>query len=262
VATPGVGSTVHASLVTHAEANRRIALLSSDETDSIANVISDAAAVDSDFAGLFAPWVKINAATGPRFTSPEGYVAAVRNRAHSSDGPWRSPAGQIAAAKFVTGLKYDYTRAEGDELDAGKVSAIRVIANLPRLYGWRSLSNDVDNFSLLSARDILNYVTTKCEAALEEYVFQTIDAKGHLLSAVHGALVGVMQPIANANGVFAKYDANKEEVDPGYLVDTDSVNTIDNLALNEVRALVSLRPSPSAALISVTIVKVGLLSGL
>ena len=263
VAIPGIGSTVHDALVAHAAANNRIALLSDSETADIAALIASAGALDSEYAGLFAPWVQISTNTGARYTSPEGYVAGVRNRAHTESGPWRAPAGEIAVAKSVVGLKFDYTRAEGDELDAGKVSAIRIRNNSIRLYGWRSLSEDVDNWAMLIGRDTLNSIVVSAETVLEQYVFQPVDSKGHLLSSINGALVGILEPMARAGGLYPRFDSLNNIIDPGFLVDTgNTVNSIENLANNEVKARVSVRIAPTAALISVTIIKVGLLSGL
>ena len=264
VAIPGVGSTVHAALIAHANASdRRIALLSDSVTASEATLLSAADGLNSEFAGLFAPWVQINTTTGLKYTSPEGYVAAVRNRAHLEAGPWRVPAGQIATARSLVGLKYNYTRAQGDALDAGKVNAIRYIQGSVRLYGWRSLSDDTDNYAMLTGRDVLNRVVVTAELLLEQFVFQPIDGKGQLLSSVNGALVGILEPMYAAGGLYALYAPSGTLIDRGYLVETGpAVNTLASLSNNEVRARVSIRVSPSAALISVTVVKVGLLSNL
>jgi len=263
VAIPGIGTTVHAGLIAHASANRRIALLDHSETATTANLITAADAVNSEYAGLFAPWVQISTTSGSRYIPPVGYIAAVRNRAHVEAGPFRAAAGAIAVARFVTGLKYEYTRTEGDSLDAAKVNAIRIINNSVRNYGWRSLSDDTDNYALLTGRDLLNRLVTESEKRLEQFVFQTVDGRGQLLSAINGTIVGIVEPYRQAGGLFEKFDADGNLVDPGYLVETGTtVNTLDNLANNEVKARLSVRISPSAALISVTIVKVGLLAGL
>lgn len=264
VAIPGVGTTVHDILIDHAAASdRRIALLSHSETASISDLTTAAEGLDSEFAGLFGPWIQVATDTGTKYTSPEGYVAACRNRAHSQVGSWRVPAGQIAVANSVLGLKYDYSRANGDTLDAAKVNAIRYIDNTVRLYGWRSLSSDTTNYSLLTARDVLNTIVVEAEGRLEQYVFQTIDGKGQLLSSVGGALVGILEPMRAAGGLYERYGPNGSLLDRGYAVESGAtVNTLETLSNNEVRARVSVRVSPSAAMISVTIVKVGLLSNL
>jgi len=241
----------------------RIALLDHSETATTANLITAADAVNSEYAGLFAPWVQISTVSGSRYIPPVGYIAAIRNRAHVEAGPFRAAAGGIAVARFVTGLKFEYTRTEGDNLDANKVNAIRIINNSVRNYGWRSLSDDTANYALLTGRDLLNRLVTESEKRLEQFVFQTVDGRGQLLSSINGTIVGIVEPYRQAGGLFEKFDADGNLVDPGYLVETGTtVNTLDNLANNEVKARLSVRISPSAALISVTIVKVGLLAGL
>lgn len=264
VSIPGVGTTVHSILVSHAAANNRVAILSCGETASTSAVKAAAANVNSEFAGMFTPWVKIPTDTGTRNIPPDGYVAGVRNRAHAQVGSWQVPAGAaFGVARYVLAPLYTYSRADGDDLDAGKVSAIRSIAGTTRLYGWRSLSNDVANYSYLQYRDTLNTLVWQCEQTLEQFVFATIDGRGALLSSVNGALVGIVDPIARAGGFFARTDDSGKMLDPGYSVDTgNALNTLDTLAANEIKAKVSVRMSPTAALVSVTIVKVGLLAGL
>lgn len=260
VAIPGMGVSVHSGLVEHAKANMRIALLTAARGETVTNLTVDIAAnIDSEFAGLFAPFVLTPDGTGgTRAISPEGYVAACRNRAHEEAGPWRAPAGEIATARFVVGLDESYNRDTGDALDAARVNAIRLIGNTVRLYGWRSLSRDESNYALLTGRDVLNYVVNQAESVLEHYVFQTIDGKGRLLAQVAGEIVGIAEPMRQAGGLYERLDATGAVLDPGYSVDTgNSVNTAETLANNEIRARLALRVSPVGALVNLTIVKVG-----
>lgn len=264
VSIPGVGTTVHSTLIDHAEANNRVAILSMDVDDTINDLTTQAGLLNSEYAGLFAPWVKVvSSGVSTISIPPDGFVAAARNRAHSTTGPWRAGAGEISSARAVVGVAVSYTAAEGNQLDVAKVNVVRIVGGRVRVYGWRSLSNDVENFSFLTSRDMLNALIYDAEQALEQYVFMPIDGKGHLLASVQGALVGVLEPIRQQGGVFEQYTTAGEMIDPGYLVETGSnVNTLENLANNEIKARVSVRLAPSAALISVTIVKVGLLSNL
>lgn len=263
VAIPGVGTTVHAGLIAHATANNRIALLDMPQTSLVTDLTTQAALLNSEYAGLFAPWVNITTTAGTYAIPPVGYVAAVRNRAIEQVGNFRAAAGEISVARFVVGVATSYNRANGDILDAGKVNAIRIINNTVRNYGWRSLSNDTANYSLLTGRDVLNRVVTQCNAELEQFVFRTIDSSGHLLSKINSVLCGVIEPMRQAGGLFALFDGNNKQIDPGYLVETGSnVNTLASLTANQVKAKLSLRVAPTAALVSVTIIKVGLISGL
>ncbi len=58
-------------------------------------------------------------------------------------------------------------------------------------------------------------------------------------------------------------DTEGNDIDAGYLVDTGSeLNTLASLANNEVRAQLAVRVSPVGALVSLTIVKVGVTANL
>lgn len=267
VALPGLGDAVHAGLVAHAKGHRRVALLSGDIDDTISELQTKAAAVidDAEYAGLFAPWINVSdEAGGFRQIGPEGYVAAARARAHEQVGPWRAPAGAIATSNGILGLAVSYTEDEFDTLDASRVSVIRLIANTVRLYNWRSLSADEENFKFLSARDMLNRLVVEGEDALEEFVFAPIDAKGQLLSSINASLVGIAESKRQAGGLFENVNpATGQLIDPGYSVDTGpSINSAASLANNEVKARLAVRVAPTGALVSLTIVKVGVLSGL
>lgn len=263
VAIPGYTSAlVGSQLLAHAKATRRIALLATAigaSTADATNAASSLIGINAEYAGLFYPWVRVPLGGGAsKLVSPEGYVAAMRARAHLQVGPWRAPAGEIAVARFVTGVERELTRAQGDALDEAHVSAIRTIAGSTRLYGWRSLSTDADNYALLVGRDVLNTVAYEAEARLERYVFRTIDGKGQLIASVAAELVGILDPIRAAGGLYERI-VDGQQVDPGYSVDVgETVNTLAVLNANKVAAVVALRVSPVGSLIDVTIVKAGL----
>lgn len=253
---------INTELIAHAEANNRIALLFNENKDA---GISDLDTLpNSDAAGMFFPWIRVGDNAGTvRDVPPVGYVAAVRNRAHTQVGSWRPPAGEIAASRAIVGLTREYSREEADLLDESRVSVIRRIGNTIRLYGWRSLSTDVDNFGYLNARDLLNRVVVESSRRLEQFVFAPVDSRGHLLSTINSELVGILEPIRLAGGLYSLTNDEGEDIDDGYLVDTsNAVNTTESLARNEVHARVSLRVSPIGALIMLEITKVGLRQGL
>ena len=262
VAMPGYTSTqIGAAAIAHCKANRRIARLATSSSAAVQDAIDAAAAlaVDGEYAGLIYPWVNVpNGQTATRTISPEGYVAACRVRAHRGVGVWRPPAGEIAQARYVLQPAVALTKAQGDQLDEGRVSAIRTIVGTTRLYGWRSLSTDAANFSLLIHRDVLNWLSVEGAKLLEPYVFAPIDGRGQLLGRVSSTLVGLVDPMRAAGGLFERI-VDGEQVDPGYSVDVGpSVNTDDVLANNEIHAVLAVRVSPVGQLIDLTIVKSGL----
>ncbi|KWW97400.1 hypothetical protein LI90_4372 (plasmid) [Carbonactinospora thermoautotrophica] len=263
VACPGYTSAqVGEAVIAHCKANRRIGLLATAQSATVQDALNAAAEItaDGEHAGLFYPWITVpDGASGTRTISPEGYVAACRARAHTRVGPWRAPAGEIAQARYVLGPSVELTRAEGDQLDEGRVSAIRRIVGTTRLYGWRSLSADTANYGLLIGRDMLNYLAVEAERLLESFVFETIDGKGQMLGRVQSTLVGLLDPIRQAGGLYERIDDAGAVLDPGYSVDVGpAVNTVQSLAANEVRAVVAVRVSPVGTLIDLTITKAAL----
>lgn len=265
VSIPGQnGTTVWTAINSHCVANNRIGLLADVRGASVNTLVTDASGVNSEYCGLFHPWVKVSdGAGGSRVISPEGYVAAARYKAHLTEGPWRAPAGALSVSSTILDVDVRYTGDDAATLNAGRVSVIRYVANSIRLYGWRSTSSDTNSYYMLKDRDFLNYLVVNASAALEQYVFQTIDQKGQLLSAVNGALVGLCLPLAQKGAFYPLLDASGKQIDPGYAVDTgSSVNTPSTIALNQINAKLSVRISTSGEVINLAIVKVGLLDGI
>lgn len=261
VAIPGMADAVHTGLINHAENNNRIALLSSAMDISVSELKSQAGSLNSDSAGLFAPWIPISDnGGGTRVVPPEGMVAGRRAVAHEQVGAHRAPAGQMGLSRSASGVYVDYSRAEADDLDNAKVSVIRRINNSIRVYGWRSLSNDVMNFGYLHHRDVLNRIVVQAEVALEEFVFAPIDASGQTMASVNSSLVAILEDMRQEGAFYALIERG-DEVDPGYLVDTgSSINTTSSIAQNKIRAKVFVRIAPLGALIELTIAKVALTS--
>lgn len=265
VAVPGqTGTTVWDGLIAHAKNNNRIALLGAVRNETEANLKTAAASMDTEYAGLFAPWVVVPTdGNNTRSISPESYVAAARSRAHREVGQWRVPAGAIATGRYVVDVDQQFTAAQGDALDAAKISVVRKIAAAVRLYGWRSLSNDTDNWLYLKDRDLLNFLTVEANKRLEKFVFEVIDSKGQLLSVLAAEIVGLVDPVAKANGLFARYDEEGTMIDPGYVVSTGpDLNPPSSLAQNKVNASLAVRLAPTGALINLSINKVTLLGSL
>lgn len=267
-AIPGVSTTtVQTGLAAHALANNRIALLSAPQGTSVSGLKSLATAVSalsgSEYVGLFAPWVRVtDGSGGTRAISPEGYVAACRNRAHEQDGPWRMPAGEIASAKYLLDLDQSFSDDDIDALDLASVNGIKFVGKSIRLYNWRSTSTDLADYALLKSRDLLNYLSIRGKSALEPIVFLNIDNRGQTLARAREDIVSLMEPIRSAGGVYENYDTDGTTLlDPGYSVNIGpSVNPPDQIARNIISVALAIRPSPTASLIELLISQVGLSS--
>lgn len=265
VAIPGQSAdTVGAGLIAHATDRRRLALLAPAAGSSIAQATASATALrattGAENAGMFYPHVLVpDGAGGTRTISPEGYVAGVRARAVRTEGPWRAAAGEISAARFVAGPATPLTADEVNQLNDSRVNPLRTIAGSTRVYGWRSLSTDSVNYLHLSGADVLNVVAARAQVALEQFVFRTVDARGHLFSDIEGEVIGILEPMRAAGGLYERIDDEGNVTDPGYSVDTGpSVNTPAQLAAGEVNVAVAIRVSPIGELIRLNITKVAL----
>lgn len=260
VAIPGGGDAVHAGLIAHASGHNRIALLATTQGLTTSQLATLAASLNTEYAGLFTPWVRIrDAFGGTRAISPEGYVAAARSRAHRQVGPWQAPAGERSRSVSIVAADEIYDQVTAGALNDAKVSPIMPVPGGVRLYGWRSLSADEANWEYLTGAEVINRIVVAAETELDPLVFSSIDAKGHLLSRVEGALQGIVAPLADRNGLFpwVELDAGGQpvQIDPGYQITTQSSREV--ASANKVVATLAVRVSPTAALVELTVSKVG-----
>lgn len=255
-------------IIAHCAANNRIALLAAsatdDDNDLAASVPAWYSKPDADRAALYYPWVKIpDGVGGTMDISPESYVAGARARAHVANGPWKPGAGEVAVARYVSGLALPVgvtmTRAFADNLDSYQVNTIRVVADTIRVYGANTLSGDVINWRFITYRDAINSIVGDIEDALEQYVFTLIDGRGGVFAEVDATIRGLLEPISLQGGLYPLTDAVGNQIDAGYSVVVDTTNnTVADLAEGKLAVQVGLRVSPIGDTINVTIYKSGL----
>lgn len=263
VAAPGYSaSVIGGALAEHAKRTGKIALTAPAAGATPAQAIADAAGLtvgNGDHIGVFYPHLTIPDAGATRTISPEGYVAAVRARAHRDVGFWQVPAGDRAVARWVLGTITPVSPELNNELAEAKINGIVTTGTKVRLYGYQSLSNDREGLGLLTYRDGLNFLQYNTKSILEPFVFSVNDSTGHLRSYIESAVIGLLDPISKAGGFFEGRDAEGEVVDPGYRVSVDSsLNPVTLLAENKVMVSVGVRMAPTAQLIQVEIIKVPL----
>lgn len=259
-------TTAYDGLIAHAVTYNRIALLgfdpASDAAAAITTAATYAAATGAENTGFYFPHVTIPGLASTTLTiSPESYVAAKRSIAHNQYGAWVAGAGLISAGDFVTGLASAVDKTTGDLLDDGRVNALRIIQGTVRVYGARSASSDETNFRYITYRDLLNYVVVEAERILEDLVFSTIDGRRTVFGRVEARLIGLLDPLRTAGGLFAAFDAEGNQIDPGYSVEvTDAINPLAQLATGLIKAKCGLRVSSVGDRIEVEVVKSNLTS--
>lgn len=259
--TSGNAESVHGDILAHCYANHRIGILSTPSsytsTQAATHGESLGAAEHAEYGALYWPWVTMNLESGTALTiSPEGFVAAKRSVAFNRTGPWSAYAGLISQSQFITGISQAVSKTTGDALDESRVNALRIINNAVRVYGFRSLSSDEDNFRFLNSREMLNYVVVQAEAELEDLVFSPIDGRNALFTQVKGRLIGLLEPIRIAGGLYEAFDATGKRIDYGYsVVVNDAINPVSQLAGGLVKAKVGIRVSSIGDQIQVDVTK-------
>jgi hypothetical protein len=257
---------VHAAMLNHCYANHRIAILSVPPDFTASQVATHGEVMGgfdhAEYGALYWPWVKMNLEDGtPLEISPEAFAASKRSVAFNSVGPWSAYAGAVSESRFITGITSPVSKTTGDTLDESRVNALRIINNTVRVYGFRSLSADEDNFRFLNSREMLNFVVIAAERELEDLVFSPIDGRKALFTQVQGRLISLLEPIRLAGGLFEAFDANGRRIDYGYSVTVnDAINPVSQLAGGLVKAKVGIRISSIGDQLQVDVTKSNLTS--
>ena len=263
VAAPGWSATqVGAGLLAHSRKHNTVALLAGSVTDTPTTLANTADTLsktgDGEYGALFHPWLTIPDGTRTRNVSPEGAIAGVRARVHQN-GFWRIPAGDPGVFRWVKSTVIPVDTALNNTLAKSLVNGIATRGTRVGPYNWSSLSTDRDNLGFLAARDVLNNLNVAITAALEPFVWSVIDYRQHLVGQVEAAVVGVLDPIAKADGFFPLPSGDGTSTDPGYSVSVDtSIGSPTVVGANELVVRAAVRLAPYAQLISVEIIKVAL----
>ena len=108
-----------------------------------------------------------------------------------------------------------------------------------RTYGYRVASGMADaNWVFFQEARVVNAVNHECNAALEDYVFKTIDGRGKLFARVNAALVGICQRYWAANALYG------DTANDAFRVDTSfpGINTPQTVALGASTRRSASRP--------------------
>lgn len=215
VSAPGWGIAVAGEvLAAHAAANGRIVITAGDRTDSLADLNDDAddLVTASDGRVLpFWPWVQIP--TGATI-SPEGAIAGKRAANIRDRGVWIAPAGGNGALTYVTGLDQSATTADVNTAhDDHAVNAVRLVAGVPTVWGWRAIGDD-STYRYGTVRDVENRVRQDLEAALAQFVYAP--ATETTRQSALGTTQGVLMALASAGAFEPMKDDDGTELDPGW----------------------------------------------
>ena len=246
IAAPGVNGAASA-LAVHAAANRRLALLSPQQNDSSATVISAQESIAyRHYATYVYPWVTVPDGTGGRKTidgvSFAAGLRAVTQRTYGvGDSPLRRSAHQLAAAAGVLPLTEVDDTTHTSLLNASVVT----IRSLPTAVGldvWATPTGVGNNARLKEAifRDMVNAIADDAARLLDQFIGRpaTASVLADATSAIKGVIETAYKPyLVGGDGV-------------GYKV---AVSNGADPSDNRISAVVSLKFAEEIGFVDLTI---------
>lgn len=259
VSAPGqTTSARYTQVQAHASANNRRALLDAADTATIATVTSaaDAQRTNGRFSGLIWPWIKVPAIdliSTQRVVPPCALLAGLIARSDATMHPNTAAAGDNGVSRTTVALSQAaVTDTVRDQLNSKGVMVIREMYGGFRNYGFRSLAdpiNDPDWINFANSRLLMAIVAQANEIA-EQFILKPIDGQRILTNQFGGELKGMLLDYWKQNALFGATSEEAFFVDVG-----DAVNTPTTMQNNELHADISLKMSPFAELVIITIVK-------
>jgi hypothetical protein len=250
------------ALLAHGEDRNRWAIGDVADTTSKSTLLAAANLVqghaDALAGELVGPWVTIRGTADGSVTSRSVPGSAFRAAKYAetdlTDGPNQAAAGRWgrASSTLVTGVKATFSDADAEELEDAGVNLIISRHGTVQVDGNRSLveplGTDRQWLQASNCRFRMALVAQLTEAAEN---FEHAQITRPTIAALDTALTGVMQ--RHQASLFGADDGS----DPGFVVDTETVNTPTTIEANELHAQVGFRPAKGADLVQISLSKVG-----
>jgi uncharacterized protein len=167
---------VMGSMVGHCERFRRYAIVDGPNIANDQDLVAwRNASVDSTYAGVFAPHVKIvnldpDAVDRFRTVPPSGFVAGVFARTDRERGVHKAPGNE--RLRGIVGLAENYTTGRQDLLNPVGLNLIRAFPQRgTRLWGARNATDDV-TWRYVNVRRLFNMIETSVERGTQWVVFE------------------------------------------------------------------------------------------
>jgi hypothetical protein len=251
VATPGVAHGDSGSaLAGHASTNDRLALLTVASGSSLSTATAAAATIrgytGSTHAAFVWPHVTVPDGTGAeRLVDPTAFAAGLRARAHAVGIGESALAERYARQVVDVSPEIATTSANWATANAARISVVRTVAGVTRLYSWQTVEAAKTNLLPAQYRDMINALAYGGSVILESYVGQPGTAATY--SAAAGELSGFLSGFA---AYLQPRISGGVQVDPGYVV---SVTGGFDPADNRISADVSIRFAESVEFVDFTI---------
>ena len=165
--------TIQSLLIAHAEKMRyRIAVLDSGDGQSIQHVRAQRAKVDSKYAALYYPWVRIldPITRTETYMPPSGFVAGIFARNDNLRAVYKAPANEVV--NLALGFEILLNKAQQDVLNPEGINCFRFFEGRGyRLWGARTISSDPE-WKYVNLRRYFAYLEHSIDKGTQWAVFE------------------------------------------------------------------------------------------
>lgn len=160
-------------LIAHAAKMRyRIAVLDSGDGQSLGQVRAMRAKIDSSYAALYYPWVKVldPVTREPIFLPPSGFVAGIYARNDTDRAVYKAPANEVV--NLSLGFEILLNKAQQEVLNPEGINAFRYFEGRGyRLWGARTTSSDPE-WKYVNVRRYFAYLERSIDRGTQWAVFE------------------------------------------------------------------------------------------
>lgn len=214
--------------------------------------------VDNEYGLMVGPWCNIPGPAGvagatDRKVPGSAAAAGLIARADGLGNPNRAAAGRDFPLQYVTSFESELNDFDQETLlDAG-VTPFANIYGVLELYGFQTsvAQSDTNPFWQANCGRARMWLVAQAKAVGENYVFKTIDGRGHLQNKMKSDLEAVCLQLYGVDGLFGETPQEAFAVEVGA-----AINTLDSIAQGELHAVMEARLSLHAKAVLIDLVSV------
>ena len=256
-------ATTFGSLLDHAAANNRFAVMDVGNNDTVAAMVTlggTIPATNTEYGMLIGSWVNIPAPAGTvgqatRQVPGSAVAAALMARADQDANKNRAAAGRDFPLQYGSSFVREVTDAERITLLNAGVNPFATRDGVMQLDGFQTKvaqSPDTPFWQASPVRARM-WIVSEAKSIGEWYVFRPIDGRGLLAKQLESDLDDILLRLYNANGL---YGDTPQQAFSTYV--GPQVNTVNSVALGELHAVVEVKFSPYAKSVVIDLVTVPL----
>ncbi|MEX1020449.1 MAG: phage tail sheath subtilisin-like domain-containing protein [Litorilinea sp.] len=168
-----VVSQINQFLISHCERLKyRVAVLDSPDNQSLSGVRNYRAVLDSKYAAVYYPWVRVLDPISERviIVPPSGFMAGIYARNDNENGVHKAPANEVV--RGAIGLEVMLNKAQQDVLNPLGIDCLRYFEGRGfRVWGARTISSDPE-WKYLNIRRFFIYLEASIDRSTQWAVFE------------------------------------------------------------------------------------------